>query len=97
MAAESVSTSSEEDMNNSNVLLMFQDILRVIAPVGVSPALRPFAVTMTFDGQCHEITVLAFKSCDAICYAIDTYFDGSDEMPDGMTVKASPANLLRAA
>lgn len=41
--------------------------------------------------------VLAFKSVDAITSALDIFFDGECEMPDGMNVKASPANVLRAA
>lgn len=67
------------------------------ADVLVSPRLRPYSVTITIGRESTEIYVVAFKSCDAICNAIDLFFDGEYEMPDAMSIKAHPANLLRAA
>lgn len=65
--------------------------------VFVSPALRPFAVSLYFNGERHVLNVLAFKSCDAICSAVELFFDGEYEMPDGMKIDAQPANVLPRA
>lgn len=62
-----------------------------------SPMLRPFSVSLSFDGERHDLHILAFKACDAVASALDMFFDGECEMPDGMNVKASPDNVLRAA
>ena len=78
----------------SSVLPLF---LEKTAEVMVAPKLHPFLVTITIGRESTELTVLAFKSCDAITTAIDLFFDGEYEMPDSMTVKAHPANVLRAA
>ena len=68
-----------------------------VADVQVSPRLRPYSVTITIGREVHELNVLAFKSCDAVCNAIDLFFDGEYEMPDSMSIKARPSNVLRAA
>ena len=81
----------------NNVLPMLQGIRNAQNEVRISPMLRPYIVTMTINSERHEINVLAFKSCDAICNVIDMYFDGEYEMPDSMSIKESPANVLRAA
>ena len=78
----------------SSVLPLFRE---KTAEVMVSPQLRPFLVTITIGREIHEMHVLAFKSCDAVCNAIDLFFDGEYEMPDSMSIKAHPANILRAA
>jgi len=63
-----------------------------------SPALRPFSVMFRFGGKSHDVQVLAFTSCDATCTAIDTFFDGDDEMPvGGMTITVHPINTPRVA
>ena len=62
----------------------------------VSPC-RPYSVTLHFDGKRHDMHVLAFKSCDAIATVLDLMFDGDQEMPESMSIKAHPANVLRAA
>lgn len=80
-----------------SVVQIFREFAEAINQVHVSPMLRPFAVTITIGRQVHELHVLAFKSCDAISSAIDIYFDGEYEMPDEMSIKARPANVLRAA
>ena len=81
----------------SAILPLFRDLHDALNPVHVSPQLRPYSVTITIGREIHELTVLAFKSCDAVCNAIDLFFDGEYEMPDAMSIKAHPANLLRAA
>ena len=81
----------------SNVSPLFRELGEALSPVQVSPQLRPYSVTITIGREIHELHVLAFKSCDAICNAIDLFFDGEYEMPDAMSIKAHPANLLRAA
>ena len=78
----------------SSVLPLFRE---PAAEVLVSPMLRPVCVTITIGREVHELHVLAFKSCDAISSAIDLFFDGEYEMPDEMSIKAHPANVLRAA
>lgn len=68
------------------------------APVNISPVPRPFAVSIRADGKTETINVLAFTSCDAICNAIDIYFDGEEPMPaDGLGIEATPLNLLPRA
>ena len=68
------------------------------APVKVSPVLRPFSVSIRAGSQPHVVNVLAFTSCDAICSAIDIFFDGNEPMPaDGLEVSAHPMNLLPSA
>lgn len=62
-----------------------------------SPMLRPFSVSLSFDGERHDLHILAFKACDAISNALDLFFDGEYEMPDSLSIKAHPANVLRAA
>ncbi len=81
----------------SSVLPLFSDLHDALNPAQVSPMLRPYSVTITIGREIHELHVLAFKSCDAIASAIDLFFDGEYEMPDAMSVKAHPANVLRAA
>ena len=78
----------------SSVIPLFRE---PAADVLVSPQLRPYSVTITIGRHVQDMHVMAFKSCDAITTAIDLYFDGEYEMPDSMTVKANPANVLRAA
>ena len=84
-------------MNNVHPLLREALAPFAPAPVNVSPQLRPYCVTITIGREINELHVLAFKSCDAIASALDLYFDGEYEMPEAMSVKAHPANLLRAA
>lgn len=67
------------------------------ADVQASPQMRPYLVTITIGRAALELHVLAFKSCDAICLAIDLHFDGEYEMPESMSIQALPANVLRAA
>lgn len=86
----------------SSVLPLFRDCLREgFAPVKLAettlPELRSFSVTMCFEGQTHHKHVKAFKSADAISTALNDFFCGESEMPDEMSVKAHPANVLRAA
>lgn len=87
----------------NNVHPLFRPVIAQFAPapapaVKVSPVMRPFAVSIRIDGKLHELNVLAFTSCDAICNAIDIFFDGDDAMPaDGMKIEASPLNLLPSA
>lgn len=81
----------------SNVLPMFRGQGSLASPVAVSQMLRPYRVTIAFNGERHELNVLAFKSCDAICSAIELFFDGEYEMPDGMRIDAQPANVLPRA
>ena len=78
----------------SSVLPLFRE---PAADVLVSPQPRPYSVTITIGRESFEIYVLAFKACDAVCNAIDLFFDGEYEMPDSMSIKAHPANVLRAA
>lgn len=67
------------------------------AQVTVRRSCAWFLVELAFNGESHALHVLAFKSVDAITSALDMFFDGELEMPDGMNVKAHPANVLRAA
>lgn len=83
----------------SNIHPLFRTALAPFAPapaVRVSPALRPFAVTLTIGGTKHELSVVAFTSCDAISRAFDAFFDDGDEtMPEGgMKVEVAPVHLL---
>ena len=85
-------------MKTMNNVCQFPRPSAPLAPaVFVSPVLRPFFVTLSFGAERHELNVLAFKSCDAISSALDLFFDGEYEMPDAMSIKARPANVLRAA
>ncbi len=69
-----------------------------LAPENISPAPRPFAVSIRADGKTETVNVLAFTTCDAICNAIDIYFDGDEPMPtDGLGIEATPLNLLPRA
>lgn len=84
----------------NNVHPLFRDALASFAPapVKVSPALRPFAVSIRIAGKPQTINVLAFTTCDAICNAIDIFFDGDEPMPaDGLEIEAHPLNLLPSA
>jgi hypothetical protein len=84
----------------NNVHPLFREALAPFAPapVKVSPALRPFEVSIRIDGKPQTINVLAFTSCDAICNAIDMFFDGDEPMPaDGLEVFARPMNFLPSA
>ena len=65
--------------------------------VFVSPVLRPFFVTISFEGERHELNVLAFKSCDAISNAFAMLFGGEYETPDAVRVKVRPASILPRA
>lgn len=85
-------------MQTMNNVCQFSRHSAAPAPaVFVSPVLRPFFVTISFGAERHELNVLAFKSCDAISSAIDLFFDGEYEMPDAMSIKARPANVLTRA
>lgn len=85
-------------MQTMNNVCQFSRHSAAPAPaVFVSPVLRPFFVTLSFGVERHELNVLAFKSCDAISCALDLFFDGEYEMPEAMSIKARPANVLRAA
>lgn len=84
----------------NNVHPLFRDALAPFAPapVKVSPVLRPFAVSIRIAGKPQTINVLAFTTCDAICNAIDIFFDGDEPMPaDGLEIEAHPLNLLPSA
>lgn len=85
----------------NNIHPLFRPALAPFAPaaVRVSPALRPFAVSITIGGTKHELNVRAFTSCDAISNAFDIFFDGGDEtMPEGgMRVEVAPVHLLPRA
>lgn len=80
----------------NNVHPLFRDALAPFAPapVKVSPAMRPFAVSIRIAGKPQTINVLAFTTCDAI----DIFFDGNDPMPaDGLEIEAHPFNVLPSA
>lgn len=84
----------------NNVHPLFRDALAPFAPAKVkaAPTMRPFAVSIRIAGKPQTINVLAFTTCDAICKAIDIYFDGEEPMPaDGLEIEAHPMNLLPAA
>lgn len=84
----------------NNVHPLFREALAPFAPapVKISPALRPFEVSIRISGKPQTINVLAFTTCDAICNAIDIFFDGNEPMPaDGLEIEAHPLNLLPSA
>lgn len=85
----------------SNVHQIFRSatvpIAHAHAHVKVSPAKRPFKVSITIGGEVQELNVLAYTSCDAICNAIDIFFDGDEPMPvDSLRIEAT-SMILRAA
>lgn len=78
---------------------LFRDALSPLAPATemVSPARRPFAVSIWIAGKPQTINVFAFTACDAIASAIDIFFDGDEPMPvDGLRIEAT-SMLSRAA
>ena len=78
----------------SNIHPLFREALAPFAP----PALRPFAVSIKTATAPEDINVMAYTSCDAICKAIDLFFDGDEPMPaDGLEIEAHPLNLLPSA
>lgn len=85
----------------NNVHPLFRAAIAPLSPapaVKVSPVMRPFAVSIRIAGKPQEINVLAFTSCDAICNAIDIFFDGDEPMPaDGLEIEAHPINVLPSA
>lgn len=85
----------------NNVHPLFSSAIAPFAPARAPamPALRHFDVSIRIGAQVRQVSVLAFTTCDAICNAIDAYFDGDEEMPtDGLEIEAHPAtNLPRAA
>lgn len=85
----------------NNVHQLFRPAIAQFAPapaVKVSPVMRPFAVFIRIAGKTHELNVLAFTSCDAICTAIEIFFDGDDPMPSsGLQIEAHPINFLPSA
>jgi len=80
----------------NNVHPLFKTALASITP-RKQPGLKPFCVSIRFNGQTHELNTVAFTACDAITRAIDLYFDGEEVMPDDLRIEAQPMNLLPAA
>ena len=80
----------------NNVHPIFKALLAPVAP-RQQPSLKPFCVSIRFNGQTRELNTLAFTACDATTRAIDLYFDGEEVMPDDLRVEAKPMNLLPAA
>lgn len=82
----------------NNVHPLFRAAIVPFAPdpvVKAAPTMRPFAVSIRIAGKLEQINVLAFTSCDAICNAIDIFFDGEDPMPaGGLEIEAHPINIL---
>jgi hypothetical protein len=82
----------------NNVHSLFRQALAPYAPapaVKVSPVLRPFAVSIRTNGKPEQVNVLAFTTCDAVCKAIDIFFDGEEAMPtEGLSIEAHPINIL---
>ena len=79
-----------------NVHPLFRQALAPYAPQPIP--LRPFVVTIRTGAKPEELNVLAFTTCDAICNAIDIFFDGDEPMPaDGLEIEAHPLNLLPSA
>lgn len=75
----------------SNIHPLFREALAPFAP----PALRPFAVSIRTATVPEDINVMAYTSCDAICKAIDLFFDGDEEKSlDGLVVIARPLDTL---
>lgn len=82
----------------NNVHPLFKTALVPIAPRMPAKGTRPFAVRFTIGAEVHDLNVIAFTSCDAICMAIDIFFDGEDNVPvDGMKVDVHPINVLPSA
>lgn len=85
-------------MNNVHPLFRDDLVPPTPATMKVLPDLRPFAVAIWIAGKPRTISVLAFTTCDAICNAIDIFFDGDEPMPiDGLKIEAHPENLLPSA
>lgn len=80
----------------NNVHPLFKTALAPIAP-SLQPGLKPFCVSIRFNGENRELNTLAFTACDAIVSAIDIYFDGEETMPNDLRIEAHPMNLLPAA
>lgn len=79
-----------------NVHPLFRQALAPYAPQPIS--LRPFAVSIKTATAPEDINVMAYTSCDAICKAIDLFFDGDEAMPvDGLVVVARPLDTLPRA
>jgi len=73
----------------NNVHSIFKPVIAHIAPP-IAPTLRPFEVSITIDGETHELNVLAFTSFDAVARAINIFFDGDEPMPsDGLRIEAT--------
>lgn len=80
----------------SNIQPLFRKSIAPFAPV--ARVTQPFAVTLRMGKKTETINVLAFTTCDAICTAIEIYFDGDEPMPtDGLSIDARPMNLLPGA
>ncbi len=78
----------------NNVHPIFKPVIAHIAPP-VAPSLRQFAVSIKTATAPEDINVMAYTSCDAICKAIDLFFDGDEAMPvDGLVVIARPLDTL---
>lgn len=62
------------------------------------PKLQAFDVVITTGAGSTQITAIGFTTCDAVVKAIDTFFDGDDEMPvDLLKIEARPASLKKVA
>lgn len=85
----------------NNIHPLFSKALAPFAPapaVKVSPVMRPFSVCIRIGGKTEQINVLSFTTCDAICNAIDIYFDGDEAMPaDGLEIEAHPIDITPRA
>lgn len=88
----------------NNVHPIFRQALSNVIPLATvvadaAKALKPFVVSIYIGQRSpEEISVLAFTSCDAICKAIEIYFDGDEQMPEDMAIVAHPIyNLPKAA
>lgn len=82
----------------NNVHPIFKAALASVAPrQRQKPSLKPFCVSIHFNGEDHELNTVAFTACDAITRAIDIFFDGEEAMPDDLRIEAQPMNLLPAA
>jgi hypothetical protein len=89
----------KQERNMNNVHPIFKDALVSVMPKS-HPAIHPraYAVTIWIDGKPEEVNVVAFTTCDAICSAIDIFFDGEDPMPsDHLEIKAFPIDYLPRA
>lgn len=80
----------------NNIHPLFRNAMAPFAPL--PQVTQPFAVTLRMGQKTETINVLAFTTCDAICTAIDIYFDGEEAMPtEGLSIEARPMNLLPSA